>query len=355
MANRIRWVLSAACLLLLVSLLTSCGRKTAPLTPDSPRPEEIKDLSATVRGVEAYLSWSVPTKNVEGKSLPPGGIAEFRIYRAEIDRERRRPYYKQVAVVSLADPSPARIRDGAVSWSEDGLQYGKVYAYRVRAYGMRGAVSAYSGEVRVAPFLSLAPPKNVAAKAGDGVVDLSWDGVVQLADGSPYEGFLGYNVYRGTEQGRQEKAPLNKEPVRTSAYRDTVVNDRMFYYVVRSVDSAAPPWKESVDSAEVSATARDLTPPDPPTGLTVVPGIGRVFLTWNENRERDLAGYQVYRSLKSGGGYERLTQKPINRTTYSDISVKQGMTYFYTITAVDKSGNESRRSQERKTYTEKIR
>jgi fibronectin type 3 domain-containing protein len=35
--------------------------------------------------------------------------------------------------------------------------------------------------------------------------------------------------------------------------------------------------------------------------------------------------------------------------------VRQGMTYYYTITAVDKSGNESRRSNEHKTYTETIR
>jgi len=31
------------------------------------------------------------------------------------------------------------------------------------------------------------------------------------------------------------------------------------------------------------------------------------------------------------------------------------MTYYYVITAVDKSGNESGRSREQKTYTEKIR
>jgi bacillopeptidase F len=98
-----------------------------------------------------------------------------------------------------------------------------------------------------------------------------------------------------------------------------------------------------------------MTPPDPPVNITVVPGVGRVFLTWNENKERDLAGYHVYRSTKSGGERERLTDKPLNRTTYSDETVKQGATYYYTVTAVDKSGNESGRSKEHKTYTEKLR
>jgi hypothetical protein len=315
----------------------------------------VKDLGATVRDAVAYLSWSVPTKNVEGKNLPPGGIVEFRVYRAEIDRSRKRPYYKQYAVIEVADPAPARIRDGMVFWSESGLQYGKMYAYRVRAYGMGGSVSAYSDEVRVMPLLSLSPPKHVSAKAGDGVIELSWGAVTTRADGSTYQGFVGYNVYRGTEAGRLEQAPLNREPVRTNTYRDSVVNDRTYHYVIRAVDSPTPPGKESLDSEEVSAAARDMTPPVRPTGLTVVPGIGRVFLTWNENREGDLAGYHVYRAMKSGGEPNRLTGKPINRTTYSDTSVRQGMTYYYTVTAVDKSGNESVRSRERKTYTEKIR
>jgi predicted small lipoprotein YifL len=355
MDNRFRWVLLAALLTLLVAMLASCGRKTELLTPDSPRPEGVKDLSATVRDAVAFLSWSVPTKNVEGKDLPPGGIVEFGVYRAEIDRERKRPYYKQVAVINLANPAPARVRDGTVFWSDSGLKYGKTFAYRVRAYGTRGSVSTYSTEVRVVPLLSLVPPKRVTAKAGDRVVELSWETVTTLADGSAHQGFVGYNVYRGTEPGRQEKVQLNREPVQTNVYRDAVVNDRTYYYLIRAVDGPAPSGKESLDSEEVSATAKDMTPPDKPTGLTVVPGIGRVFLTWNENREGDLAGYQVYRATKSGGAYEQLTEKPINRTTYSDTSVKQGMTYYYTVTAVDKAGNESLRSRERKTYTEKIR
>jgi len=135
----------------------------------------------------------------------------------------------------------------------------------------------------------------------------------------------------------------------------TAVNGKQYFYRVRAVDSPVRPWQESPDSAEVPATPHDMTPPAPPTGITVVPGIGRVFLTWNENKEQDLAGYHVYRSMKAGGKQERLTDKPLNRTTFSDETVKQGGAYYYSITAVDKSGNESARSKGKKTYTEKIR
>jgi fibronectin type 3 domain-containing protein len=121
------------------------------------------------------------------------------------------------------------------------------------------------------------------------------------------------------------------------------------------VDSAAQPWRESLDSAEASAMPRDLTPPARPKGLTTVAGVGRVFLTWNENSERDLAGYHVYRSTRSGRDYERLTDKLLVRTTFSDETAKSGNTYYYVITAADKSGNESERSEERKAHVEKLR
>ena len=146
-------------------------------------------------------------------------------------------------------------------------------------------MSQPSEEVRVAPLLSLAAPKMLSAIGGDSHIVLAWDQVTTRADGSRYDGFVGYNVYRGTVSGRYDETALNKEPVRTNSYKDTaVVNDKMYYYIVRAVDSPMLPWKESLDSPEASAMSRDLTPPERPAGLTVVPGVGRVFLTWNENK-----------------------------------------------------------------------
>jgi fibronectin type 3 domain-containing protein len=345
------------CLSLALALLPSCGRKTEPLTPDSPRPEEAKEVKVAVRDNVAFLSWRIPVKNVEGKDMGPAWIEAFRIYRAEIDRDRRKPRYKAVADVFLANPAPAEVRNGAVTWRDTSLQYGRVYGYRIKAESAKGGASKLSEEVRITPLLSLAPPRNVTAAGGDSSVMLTWDPVTTRMDGSKHQGFVGYNIYRGPEKGQLEEAPLNKDPARTTSYKDlAVANDKTYYYIVRSVDSPSVPWKESLDSSLVSATPRDATPPERPEGLTVVPGVGRVFLTWNENGERDLAGYYVYRSLKSGKDYERLTMdKPLNRTTYSDENVKPRTTYYYIITAVDQSGNESARSKEQKAYAERRR
>ncbi|MDH4163260.1 MAG: hypothetical protein OEW15_11315 [Nitrospirota bacterium] len=340
----------------LLAVICSCGRKTDPLVPDSPRPEAVRDLAVTTRDTEAYLSWSVPGRNIEGKPLLPGELALFRVFRAEIDRENRRPRYKQVAEIETREPAPAVIRDGTVLWTDREIQYNRVYAYRVRAFTANGGTSEYSNDVRAVPLPALAIPGNPAVRAGDGAIEIAWDVVNTRTNGAPYHGFVGYNIYRGTEAGHPGDVPLNREPVSTNSYRDTAVeNGRTYYYRVRAVDSPVHPWRESQDSEEASAAPRDMTPPEQPMGLTVVPGIGRVFLTWNENKERDLAGYNVYRTVKSGAEAIPLTDKPVNRTTYSDDTVQPAMTYYYRITAVDRSGNESVPSREFKTYTEKIR
>jgi hypothetical protein len=349
------------CALLCLALLclapaASCGRKTDPLTPPSPRSEAVKDVQAIVRDAVAFLSWPIPTKNVEGKDMSPAEIFGFRVFRADIVRDRKRARYRLAAEISLSKPAPAEVRGGRVFWSDPNLRYGQVYGYRIRVVTVRGGMSQFSEEVRAAPLLSLAAPKTLSAVGGDGFNLLDWDPVTTRADGSTYEGFVGYNAYRGTEKGRHDETSLNKEPLRTNTYKDTsAVNGKTYYYIVRAVDSPIRPWKESLDSPEASAMPRDLTPPERPTGLTVVPGVGRIFLTWNENKERDLAGYHVYRSTRSRKDFRRLTDKPINRSTYSDETVKPGVSYFYAITAVDTSGNESPLSREQKAYAEKMR
>jgi fibronectin type 3 domain-containing protein len=353
MKTRVSWLFTA-CLLLVLTVSAACGRKTPPLIPDSPRPEVIKDIRVATRDSIAFLSWPLPARNVEGKSITSADIQRFLVYRSEGGLDRKKTRYTLHAEIDMANPAPAVVRNGMVFWIDRNLKYGQTYGYRVRAVSVRGGVSAWSDEARVAPLLSLAVPKGFTAQANDGFVQLSWEPVTTRMDGSRYDGYVGYNLYRGTETGQYEETPLNKEPLIKNSYKDTAVaNGKMYFYMIRSVDSPALPWKEGLDSQEVSATPRDLTPPAEPTGLTVVPGVGRVFLLWSENKERDLAGYHVYRSTRSGKGYERLTDKILTSTTFSDETVKPGTLYYYKITAVDQAGNESTGSEDKGTSVEK--
>jgi fibronectin type 3 domain-containing protein len=69
-----------------------------------------------------------------------------------------------------------------------------------------------------------------------------------------------------------------------------------------------------------------------------------VDLTWDASTAADLAGYLVYRSAQPEGEYQRLTAGPIPVQSFGDAAVEPGKTYYYAVTAVDRTGNESARS-----------
>ena len=65
-----------------------------------------------------------------------------------------------------------------------------------------------------------------------------------------------------------------------------------------------------------------------------------VGLSWTASTS-PVVGYNVYRGSVSGGPYTLITGSLVAGTAYTDLTVQAGQTYFYVVTAVDASGNES--------------
>lgn len=86
-------------------------------------------------------------------------------------------------------------------------------------------------------------------------------------------------------------------------------------------------------------TEPDTTPPSPPQGIYVYfAGDGMVILVWQNNKESDLAFYKIYRSTNNVNfSFISKTYENI----FSDKDLDYDTTYYYYITAVDNSGNES--------------
>ncbi|MBN1414637.1 MAG: T9SS type A sorting domain-containing protein [Bacteroidales bacterium] len=87
-----------------------------------------------------------------------------------------------------------------------------------------------------------------------------------------------------------------------------------------------------------------LRPPIPPYNLTAKDLNDTVKLTWDNNIEPDLAGYNLYRSEVTEGNFIRLNDTLIFANAYVDSVVTNDVSYFYKVTAVDTLGNESRDS-----------
>lgn len=70
-----------------------------------------------------------------------------------------------------------------------------------------------------------------------------------------------------------------------------------------------------------------------------------VTLAWHAPAA-SVVGYNVYRGVASNGPFTRITSSPHPDATFTDASVVGGATYFYMTTAVNKSGKESKYSNQ---------
>ena len=92
------------------------------------------------------------------------------------------------------------------------------------------------------------------------------------------------------------------------------------------------------------ATQSDVTPPSPPQALSFFAGDHLVNIFWYPSQDQDVAGYNVYVSSTATGKFTfiaRTTQKH-----YIDQAVVNGETYYYAVSAYDRTGNESALSSE---------
>jgi fibronectin type 3 domain-containing protein len=182
-------------------------------------------------------------------------------------------------------------------------------------------------------------------------VVLTWTAPDTAISGAKKPPVAGYNIYRFPHgQPADEFAiPVNTSPVSKATYTDNPPYGPHDYFVT-ALASATAPRIESDPSSAVSVTFKDLVPPPPPTGLTTLVETAGVRLVWDPVDAPDMAGYKVYRT--EGSGIEQLRAigtipltpvQLVTATNYRDTSVNRGISYYYEVVSVDKTGNESTR------------
>ena len=171
----------------------------------------------------------------------------------------------------------------------------------------------------------------------------------------------GYDVYRSTAPGFVPDAGNRVATnVPASQYSDGgLASSTTYYYRVTAVDFAG---NESSASGEASATtdeepAPDTTPPAAPTGLTAAAvSTSQINLNWADNGESDLADYDVYRATQAGFTPDVSNRIASNMAAsqYNDTGLTASTTYYYRVTAVDTSNNESAASSEASATTASV-
>src|SRR5207245_2659810 len=120
----------------------------------------------------------------------------------------------------------------------------------------------------------------------------------------------------------------------------TVTNGHIYFYQVSAINSAG----ESSRSAEVSVTPPLI--PSAPLNLQAIGGNARVTLNWqapSSNGGSSITGYKIYKSTSTGTETYLTTRG--NVTSYADLAVTNGITYFYKVSAINSIG-ESPQSKE---------
>jgi chitodextrinase len=118
-----------------------------------------------------------------------------------------------------------------------------------------------------------------------------------------------------------------------------------YHFRVRSRDYSG---NEGV-SSDYQFTTPSGEAPAIPVGFAIAAPteMERVLVSWNNNSESDLLGYNLYRAESKNGPFARVNANPISSsasgtsTTYRDDGLKVAAKYYYHLKAVDTAKNES--------------
>jgi hypothetical protein len=136
------------------------------------------------------------------------------------------------------------------------------------------------------------------------------------------------------------------------AIDNSALFNQRYRYALERVATLAVSGKsvevQGLPSDAIVVATTDVFPPAVPQGLVAVAdaAAGAIDLSWSPDSDSDLAAYHVYRRDVHGDvTAQRLASVGVE-TSYRDAGAQPEHTYAYSVSAVDQSGNESKRSPE---------
>jgi predicted small lipoprotein YifL len=339
------WLFAAV----LLSAAAGCGKQGPPMPPEPRGPFPPLAVDARQVGRVTRIGFQLPTTR--------GPKPSQQLIRAELIRVTFPPGQEP-----SPDPDVFRRRgedagtlegdpltSDARLWMEDsdfaGLVddgVGSSLRYGVRVRDRRGRSSPLVLANDVVLISSRPAPRLVSAEPTADGVRLTWEP-------PDVPGDLTYNLYRLDRPEAQPETPINAEPLTVTEYLDeNAAVGQQYAYVVRVVLEPGRPYREGESSAALEVLTKDRFAPAPPRGLVTVQEGLAVRLFWDPNRERDLAGYRVYRKIEDGE-WERIGPDVVGNALHLDDKVDVGQRLAYRVTAIDRADppNESEPSEEK--------
>ncbi len=148
------------------------------------------------------------------------------------------------------------------------------------------------------------------------------------------------NIYQSLNKKPFVGGMSREFPSDVFSYSDSVDNYISYYYRLVGI---TPFGELSSPSKPVKAMGRDKTPPMIPKGISIdCDGIAKeVKISWKPVSSPDLANYAVYRSGKSNGEYQIVSDPLLNKNIleFKDGNIDINKFYYYKISTIDTAGN----------------
>jgi hypothetical protein len=353
---------------LLGALAIGCAAPGEPYERKPPTPAAVTDLTAVQEGNSVVLTFTLPQQTLDKRPLQQ--LPSVDIYRSFAQAPEPGRNFVVTLGTDLLVTVPAAmvesyVEQGRFRYSDaltarDFAQHpDSVATYAVGTDISEKKRSALSNAPTLRIYPAAVPIADLKTLVTHAAIVLSWTPPDETLAGRAPSVEV-YHIYRGVPDpsagpgaGGKLKSPLTKiADAPAPPFLDTQFDFGAHYvYSVRSVAQYPDAAIESSDSNLAEVAPRDTFPPVAPQELVVVllPRQGgtpaHLELSWAINPETDIAGYNVYRSEQEGTPGVRLTgdaaQKLLLTPAFSDMNVQPGHRYFYSVTAVDRAGNES--------------
>ncbi|MFB0564923.1 MAG: hypothetical protein ACETWK_04515 [Candidatus Aminicenantaceae bacterium] len=383
----------------LLIFLTFCGTKGPIVAPVKKIPQKVEGFTVVQRGNNIILTWKNPKNYTDGNPLVE--IKEIEIWLLEEQKESDETEWELLLEESQTPPeiSLEEFKNKAklmfaiekdtfpeyqITKDEDPAEFeyflpltpeqlssGR-FTFALKVQDEKKKESEFSDLISIEPRLVPHPPPEVQSTLFKDRIEIKWRIPLKNIDNSSTARVKGYNIYRKNEEEEyprklnssliREEELSEKDFLFSKAYylffkaysflaKERIFIDKNFqfgekyqYFVRACLEESSPFW-ESSDSEVVEILVEDTFAPAPPSGLISVAGSNFVSMSWEANREEDLAGYRVWRRSEEQGEFTLLTKNPIRENVYSDSTVEKNKRYYYAITAQDESGNESKKSE----------
>ena len=329
------------------------------IIPDCTAPMAITDLNAVMKTTEGAieLNWTAPTEDGTVGNKVSGYIVKYATFSVNSLGGNTTSWWNNVNTITGLIINTANVPGTKETATFAGLDPGVLYYFSIRSWDdaippnySDYDIKSYSVQASTyATDIVPVEPTGLKINVSTATVTINWNNM----HSPPQLGYLDfdyYKIYRSTNGIDYIAIATTTE----TNYSDvTVVERTTYYYCITGVDKP-PLCLESVYSEYVTGYIEpsDKIPPESPTGVKATLSSDRrnITITWTKTTKNidgtpcsDLFEYRIYRSNTLDGTYSICgTVNPNKDLLWTDPEDIYGKIYYYYVTAIDTSGNESK-------------